>query len=68
MNTIKHKSLLRQSVLWFERKLQQYKKHKISKNESYKTPLYNKHRKQYRVIKLISIYNESYQSMKNRIR
>lgn len=63
-----HNTDLHMSVLWFERKLQQYKKHKISKNESYKTPLYNKHRKQYRVIKLISIYNESYQSMKNRIR
>ena len=59
---------MQMSVLWFERKLQQYKKHKISKNESYKTPLYDKHRKQYRFIKLISIYNESYQSMRNRIR
>lgn len=59
---------LQMSVLWFERKLQGYKKHKISKNESYKTPTYNRHRKKYRFIKLISIYKESYQSMRNRIR
>ena len=60
---------LQMSVLWFERKLQQYKKHKISKNESYyHSPSYNRHRKQYRLIKLVSIYNETYESMGNRIR
>ena len=59
---------MQQTVLWFKTKLEQYKKHKISKNQSYKTTTYNRHKKQYRFIKLISIYNETYESMRNRIR
>ena len=59
---------IQRDVLWFKTRLEQYKKHKISKNESYYTPTYNKHRRQYRFIKLVAIYKESYQSMRNRER
>lgn len=59
---------IQKDVLWFKTRLEQYKKHKISKNESYYTTTYNRHRTQYRFIKLVSIYKESFQSMRNRIR
>lgn len=53
-----------QSSLWFERNKTKYKKHKIKKGLEYNTPTYKRFTKQLRMIKLMSIFNITYNGHK----